>query len=276
MGDAIFISYRRSDAAAAAGRLYDSLTSYFGPDRVFMDVSDIRGGEDFVKRIDDTLAMAGVCLIVIGNTWASVTDDQGQQRLENPDDFVRREVERALASGLTTIPVLVDDAMMPGEGALPEPLKPLYRLNALSLHHDHWENDVTRLIKLLEVDISGSVAEKKFYRLRTLVFLFFVAAIILPIVHTQIFGIKSPPPQDDYYWIWHVLRYTIWFTLVGAMILLAGMLRFIERAQSAGFWISLGLAGVSLFLSEKGLEIWAIVPLAVILMFMNTIKFKPR
>jgi hypothetical protein len=34
----IFISYRREDAAAQAGRLYDRLTAHFGQDRVFMDI----------------------------------------------------------------------------------------------------------------------------------------------------------------------------------------------------------------------------------------------
>ena len=276
MGDAIFISYRRQDAAASAGRLYDSLTTYFGPDRVFMDVSTIRGGEDFVKCIEDTLDEAGACLIIIGKEWATVADKAGRQRLDTPDDFVRKEVEMALDTGLPAIPVLVDGAMMPPEEALPETLKKLARLNALSIHHDHWDNDVQRLTKVLEIDISGSAAEKKFQRLRTLVFLFFVAAIILPILHTQIFGLTSPEPEAASYWAWHGLRYLIWFMLVGAMILLAGLFQFIERSHTVGFWISLILAGVSLFLSEKGLEIWAIVPLAIILVLMNTFTFKPR
>ena len=241
-----------------------------------MDVSDIRGGEDFVKCIDDTLDMAGACLIVIGNEWATITDENGQRRLEKPDDFVRKEVEMALDTGLPCIPVLVDGATMPREETLPETLKKLARLNAVSLHHEHWDGDVTRLVKVLEIDISGSAAEKKFHRLRTLVFLFFVAAIIMPIIQTQVYGIDPPAPDASYYWAWHALKYLIWFTLVGAMILLAGLLRFIERSQSTAFWISLVLAGTSLFLSEKGLEIWAIVPLAVILTLMNTISFQPR
>ena len=276
MGDAIFISYRRQDTAASAGRLYDSLSTYFGPERVFMDVSDIQGGEDFVKRIDDTLEKAGACLIIIGNQWATITDKDGRQRLCMPADFVRKEVEMALDTGLPAIPVLVDGAVMPQEEALPEALKKLVRLNAITLHHDHWDNDITRLYKVLEIDISGSAAEQKFQRLRTLVFFVFIAAIILPILHTQIFGLTSPAAGHDFYEIWHALQYMIWFTLVAAMILLAGLFQFIDRSHSIGFWISLVLAGLSLFLSEKGLEIWAIVPLAVILILMNTFTFKPR
>ncbi len=38
----IFISYRRSDSAAHAGRIYDRLEGRFGQGQVFMDVDAIR------------------------------------------------------------------------------------------------------------------------------------------------------------------------------------------------------------------------------------------
>ncbi len=41
MKGGIFISYRRDDAPAYAGRLYDRLASHFGKARVFMDVEGI-------------------------------------------------------------------------------------------------------------------------------------------------------------------------------------------------------------------------------------------
>ena len=37
----VFVSYRRDDAAAYAGRLYDALSARFGADNVFMDVDAI-------------------------------------------------------------------------------------------------------------------------------------------------------------------------------------------------------------------------------------------
>jgi hypothetical protein len=37
----IFISCRRDDSAAWAGRLYDQLVTRFGDSRVFMDIDDI-------------------------------------------------------------------------------------------------------------------------------------------------------------------------------------------------------------------------------------------
>jgi hypothetical protein len=47
----IFISYRREDTAANAGRLYDRLSDRFGEDQVFMDIDSIPIGLDFTKAV---------------------------------------------------------------------------------------------------------------------------------------------------------------------------------------------------------------------------------
>jgi len=46
----VFISYRRDDSAGHAGRLFDHLSSTFGAEGVFMDVDDIRRGENFADN----------------------------------------------------------------------------------------------------------------------------------------------------------------------------------------------------------------------------------
>ena len=46
----IFISYRREDSQAYAGRLSDLLTTHLGDSVVFMDVDGISPGEDFAKK----------------------------------------------------------------------------------------------------------------------------------------------------------------------------------------------------------------------------------
>ncbi len=50
----IFISYRRDDASAYAGRLYDALSAEF-PAQVFMDIDTLEPGIDFVQRIEETV-----------------------------------------------------------------------------------------------------------------------------------------------------------------------------------------------------------------------------
>ena len=47
----VFICYRRDDAPASAGRLFDRLTERFGCDHVFMDVDTIRSGQDYAAQI---------------------------------------------------------------------------------------------------------------------------------------------------------------------------------------------------------------------------------
>src|SRR5262249_6875994 len=47
----IFITYRREDSAAYAGRLHDQLVARFGRDRVFMDIDAIEPGDDYTQVI---------------------------------------------------------------------------------------------------------------------------------------------------------------------------------------------------------------------------------
>ena len=51
----IFISYRREDTAAAAGRVYDRLCRLMPASHVFIDVNAIRGGEKFDEAAMDML-----------------------------------------------------------------------------------------------------------------------------------------------------------------------------------------------------------------------------
>jgi hypothetical protein len=44
----IFVSYRREDASASAGRLYDRLSARWGVDDVFIDVDTLKPGVDFL------------------------------------------------------------------------------------------------------------------------------------------------------------------------------------------------------------------------------------
>jgi hypothetical protein len=53
-----FISYRRDDVPGHTGRLYDNLVREFGEDRIFMDVSRMSPGEDFVDNLDVALREA--------------------------------------------------------------------------------------------------------------------------------------------------------------------------------------------------------------------------
>src|ERR1700726_3923897 len=96
MSGQIFISYRREDASYPAGRLYDGLSAHFPQNQIFMDVDSIDLGENFVKAIGETVESCDVLIAVIGKGWLTSRDQEGQRRLDNPDDFVHLEIATAL------------------------------------------------------------------------------------------------------------------------------------------------------------------------------------
>jgi len=143
--DKIFISYRREDSEGFARSLFQSLVGHFGKDHVFMDVDSIGLGMDFVEAIDKSLADCGALLVLIGKDWAHCTDSDGKRRLDQPDDFVRIEVAKAIKRNVRVIPVLVKGAPMPRAEDLPEELRSLTRRQALELRHERWDSDVDHL-----------------------------------------------------------------------------------------------------------------------------------
>lgn len=144
----IFISYRRGQAAGFAGRLAEDLGRRFNTSEVFRDVEDIASGEDFVERLDVALRDCRILIAVIDRMWLSASHG-GRRRLDDPRDFVRTEITKALNSGVKVIPVLVDGATMPGENELPEGLKALARRQAHELSDTRWDYDVERLAAVI-------------------------------------------------------------------------------------------------------------------------------
>src|SRR5690349_5086869 len=140
----IFLSYRRSDVPAHAGRLYDRLVGHFGTDNVFMDVDTLEPGEDFVERIQARVARCDVLLAVIGPAWLA-SDGVGGRRLDDPSDWVRVEIAEALKRQVRVVPVLVAGAAMPPAEDLPEQLRPLSRRHALEMTDSGWSSQVVRL-----------------------------------------------------------------------------------------------------------------------------------
>ncbi|MEO8308666.1 MAG: toll/interleukin-1 receptor domain-containing protein, partial [Pseudomonadota bacterium] len=115
----IFISYRRSDNPDAVGRIYDRLIAEFGKGRVFKDVDSIPLGQDFRGHLNDIVGNCSAVLAVVGPRWSDARSSAGTRRLEDPDDFVRIELEAALARNIPVVPVLVAHAPMPGSSELP-------------------------------------------------------------------------------------------------------------------------------------------------------------
>jgi hypothetical protein len=144
----VIISYRRDSTSGHAGRLFDALNARH-PNQVFLDVASIQPGVDFVTRLREAVAEADAMVVVIGEGWAAVRDRHGRRRLDDPDDFVRNEIEAALDAGLLVIPALVQEAEMPAPEELPESLRLLSRRNAIEISDSRWTYDVERLAAAL-------------------------------------------------------------------------------------------------------------------------------
>ncbi len=145
----IFISYRRQDSDAYAGRLYDRLSTRFDKARIFMDI-DMDLGIDFVKEIEKRVGSCKVLVAVIGRSWLEVKDKKGRRRLDDPNDWVRLEITAALERDIPVIPALVGGARMPAASDLPGVLSKLTRRQAIEISHAGFHSDVDRLIRGLE------------------------------------------------------------------------------------------------------------------------------
>jgi hypothetical protein len=152
----IFISYRREDSAGDAGRLADYLHERFGPAHVFLDIDTIEPGADFVRVLHTALEQTVAVLVVIGPRWTTLQGASGVRRLDEPDDFVRLEVETALRRNIPVVPVLVQGAMLPRKEDLPPSLAALTTRQVASLDHAEFRDDAQRLCdrlaRLIEPD----------------------------------------------------------------------------------------------------------------------------
>jgi TIR domain len=146
----IFLSYRREDAAPYARLLQFQLSERFSDARVFMDLDSIEAGLDFAEVIREAVGSCVVLVALIGRQWATLVDEDGHRRLDDPDDYVRFEVQTALERGVRVVPVLVDGARPLRQQQLPFGLHKLARLNALELSYGRYQYDADRLLDLIQ------------------------------------------------------------------------------------------------------------------------------
>jgi hypothetical protein len=145
--DKIFISYRRHDCRHLADRLYESLQPHFD---VFMDV-DIAPATVFPEVLQRNLEECKLLLAVIGPQWLTIADASGRRRLEDVNDYVRREIESALQQDKPILPLLADGTPMPPADELPPSLRPLVNFQAVRVRpNPDFASDTDQLIRAVE------------------------------------------------------------------------------------------------------------------------------
>jgi hypothetical protein len=138
MPSKVFSTYRRDDAGHAAGRVLDRLEREFGR---------VHGRGRFMQVLRDEVARCDVLLALIGPNWLDVRDEQGNRRLDNPEDFLRIEIATALQRDIPVIPILLDGARMPKAYELPNDLKELSVRNGIEVRHASFRSDMDNLIR---------------------------------------------------------------------------------------------------------------------------------
>jgi hypothetical protein len=151
MSREVFISYRREDDAGMALALHAHLTRALSEECIFMDVEDgIPPGHDFIQVLEERVAECKIMLVLIGRRWLTAQIGNGERRLDNPDDFVRIEVESAMDMGKTVIPVLINDTEMPRASDLPATMRPFARRQAVFITSKRLRADVEGLVRILQ------------------------------------------------------------------------------------------------------------------------------
>jgi CHASE2 domain-containing sensor protein len=146
---AFFISYRRSESTEAAREFRRELARRYGAASVFMDTASIDYGESFPDRIASAIRGCSVMLVMIGPQWLELV--AGSRRIDNPDDWVHREVRAGLERReAVVVPILLGGASAPSEAELPESVRGLAALHAFAVTSGDLAADIDNLMRSVE------------------------------------------------------------------------------------------------------------------------------
>jgi TIR domain-containing protein len=151
----IVLSYRRDDSKWIAGRIFDRLEDHYGKGHIFMDIDSIPVGLDFREHLQQSLARCDILLAVIGPRWLG-TDEHGHHAVADETDWVRIEIETALAKKIPVIPILIDRLRMPKPSDLPETLRDFAFRQAAEIDSGvDFRSHVERLIRSIDQHLQG-------------------------------------------------------------------------------------------------------------------------
>lgn len=147
----IFVNYRSDNGGLAAELLDRELTGRLGDAAVFRDRRSIAPATRFPPEILDKVRGCRLLLVVVGPGWEDARRPDGTRRLDDPDDWVRREIREAAAHRVPVAPVLVDTRPRLSEADLPADIRFLAEDQYLHLPAGFGEGDVALAVdRLLE------------------------------------------------------------------------------------------------------------------------------
>jgi formylglycine-generating enzyme required for sulfatase activity len=123
------------------------LRDHYGSDEVVLDVDTIPLGIDFRKYLNEQVSTCDILLAIIGDHWLEILN----QRINDPKDFVRIEIQAALDRDIPVVPILVGNKPVPTDNDLPPELEGLAYRHATKVRAGpDMESHLKRLIKGLD------------------------------------------------------------------------------------------------------------------------------
>ncbi|HEX4721530.1 MAG TPA: TIR domain-containing protein [Pseudonocardiaceae bacterium] len=140
-----FLNYRTDDGEFAATLIDRALSDRFGSGNVFRAPKSIPPGSDFERAILAAVRQSDVLLAVIGTRWLTAVDSAGLRRLDDPEDWVRREIAEAIRCDIPVVPVLVDKTDRLTGAPLPSDIAQLAKAQNVRLDHRTADHDLAQL-----------------------------------------------------------------------------------------------------------------------------------
>ncbi len=141
----VFISYRRNGGSDFAKILDDRLerATY----SVFFDVEHLRSGK-FNEKLYFFIENSQDFLLVLPRN--------ALKRCNNPEDWLRKEIECALQNGIPIIPIMLRGFKWPDPATLPESLRELHLFNALQQpSNEYFDASMEKLASMLHAKPHG-------------------------------------------------------------------------------------------------------------------------
>lgn len=270
----IFISYRRSDTAGHAGRLYDFLTDEFSNERVFFDTNTIEPGVNFEQKLSSELEKSDVVLVLIGDQWLDSKGKDGNKRLDDPKDYVRFEVATALSNNKTVIPVLLQHAQMPSASELPDDLHDLAKRNAVKVNDDHWKSDCKMLSTVLAKALSlpTSLKEKSLRRNKAWMAVTMIGTVVL----ANIYYINARSLAENAPLL-SLVELLLLLVMASLNVLLAAfVLRAMKKEFDSLSWIiiivgTIGVLMSAMVVAITSFSIWVTIPTITMAALLNLV-----
>ena len=147
----IFVNYRTNDEANTALLATRHLSERIGERNVFLDHRSIGPGTLFDDAVMRNLWRSDVLVAIMGERWLEFPGHAGGRAIDDPRDWIHKEIAEALTHRVRVVPLLVGAVALPREEELPEPLKDLVRHRYIVLERRVPQSAFDRLDQLLDL-----------------------------------------------------------------------------------------------------------------------------